>query len=93
MWLRCNIFFDHSTGEMTFNDEHNLEWKPMTMMEIFNNPYNFMLATLPVVFSAVSEQDSKRLEIILNKNRCHDNIRNTHFDSITIVFNTKQEGQ
>ena len=96
MWLRCNIFFDHSTGEMTFNDEHNLEWKPMTMMEILNNPYNFMLATLPVVFSAVSgqdlsEQDLKRLEIILNKNRCNDNIRNTHFDSI--VFNTKQEGQ
>ena len=55
MWLRCNIFFDHSTGEMTFNDEHNLEWKPMTMMEILNNPYNFMLATLPVVFRAVSE--------------------------------------
>ena len=61
MWLRCNIFFDHSTGEMTFNDEHNLEWKPMTMMEILNNPYNFMLATLPVVFRAVSEQGFKKI--------------------------------
>ena len=34
MWLRCNVFFDDSTGEMTFNDEHNLECKSMTMMGI-----------------------------------------------------------
>ena len=33
----ATFFFDDSTGEMTFNDEHNLECKPMTM-ETLNNP-------------------------------------------------------
>ena len=47
MWLRCNFCFDDSTGEMTFNDENNLECKPMTMMEISNNPYHFKMTISP----------------------------------------------
>ena len=36
-----------STGEMTFNDEHNLECKPMTLIEILNNPYHFKMTISP----------------------------------------------
>ena len=46
MWLRCNFCFDDSTGEMTFNDENNLECKPMTMMERLNNPYHFKMTII-----------------------------------------------
>ena len=38
---------DDSTGEMTFNDEHNLECKPMTLIEILNNPYHFKMTLSP----------------------------------------------
>ena len=32
---------------MTFNDEHNLQCIPMTMMEILNNPYHFKMTISP----------------------------------------------
>ena len=45
--VALQLFFDDSTGEMTFNDENNLECKPMTMMKISNNPYHFKMTISP----------------------------------------------
>ena len=34
-------------GELTFHDEHKVECKPMTMIEILNNPYHFKMTISP----------------------------------------------
>ena len=43
----ANFTFNDSTGDLAFNDEHNIQCKPMTMMEILNNPYHFRMTISP----------------------------------------------
>ena len=43
----ASFTFDDSTGELSFNNEHKVECKPMTMIEILNNPYHFKMTISP----------------------------------------------
>ena len=47
---------------MTFNDEHNLEYKPMTMMEILNNPFHSKMTISPNTQIDLKKMAVKRIK-------------------------------